>query len=162
MASTTQGIEVCLEDGSRLAGDAVVAGLGVILLFAYNWHAIPKFGKLGLVFGALVAAHAAGLWLFQRADWRKQLGEALSLLGTMLFGAGIWLVAQMYHIDEHYPNGFLLWAAGAVALAWTMPNIYSIQPGETMFTASDVGWVVGHSYIVYAPLLVGATRTPVA
>ncbi|MGO1885422.1 MAG: AMP-binding protein [Citricoccus sp.] len=45
----------------------------------------------------------------------------------------------------------------AVALAWTMANIYDVGPGQTMFTASDVGWVVGHSYIVYAPLLVGAT-----
>jgi propionyl-CoA synthetase len=38
-----------------------------------------------------------------------------------------------------------------------MRNIYNVEPGETMFTASDVGWVVGHSYIVYAPLLTGAT-----
>ena len=45
----------------------------------------------------------------------------------------------------------------AVALAWTMSNIYGIEPGETFWAASDVGWVVGHSYIVYAPLLVGAT-----
>ena len=45
----------------------------------------------------------------------------------------------------------------AVALRWSMANIYDVQPGETWFTASDVGWVVGHSYIVYAPLLTGAT-----
>ncbi len=45
----------------------------------------------------------------------------------------------------------------AVALAWTMPNIYGVEPGQTFWAASDVGWVVGHSYIVYAPLLVGAT-----
>ena len=45
----------------------------------------------------------------------------------------------------------------AVALRWTMSNIYDVGPGEVMFTASDVGWVVGHSYIVYAPLLTGAT-----
>jgi propionyl-CoA synthetase len=45
----------------------------------------------------------------------------------------------------------------AVALAWSMKNIYDIGPGDVWFTASDVGWVVGHSYIVYAPLLVGAT-----
>jgi propionyl-CoA synthetase len=45
----------------------------------------------------------------------------------------------------------------AVALNWSMPNIYGIAPGETFFTASDVGWVVGHSYIVYAPLLHGCT-----
>ncbi|MCE1177946.1 MAG: propionyl-CoA synthetase [Micrococcales bacterium] len=45
----------------------------------------------------------------------------------------------------------------AVALRWSMENIYDVKPGEVMFTASDVGWVVGHSYIVYAPLLTGAT-----
>ncbi len=45
----------------------------------------------------------------------------------------------------------------AVALRWSMQNVYGVQPGETWFTASDVGWVVGHSYIVYAPLLTGCT-----
>jgi propionyl-CoA synthetase len=45
----------------------------------------------------------------------------------------------------------------AVALAWSMQNVYDIGPGEVWWAASDVGWVVGHSYIVYAPLLVGAT-----
>jgi len=45
----------------------------------------------------------------------------------------------------------------AVALHWSMPNIYDIGPGDVFWAASDVGWVVGHSYIVYAPLLTGAT-----
>ncbi|WP_216215027.1 propionyl-CoA synthetase [Amycolatopsis aidingensis] len=45
----------------------------------------------------------------------------------------------------------------AVALAWSLANIYDIHPGNVWWTASDVGWVVGHSYIVYAPLLAGAT-----
>jgi propionyl-CoA synthetase len=45
----------------------------------------------------------------------------------------------------------------AVALHWSMQAIYGIGPGDVLFTASDVGWVVGHSYIVYAPLLAGAT-----
>lgn len=44
-----------------------------------------------------------------------------------------------------------------VALSWTMKNVYGIDPGETWWAASDVGWVVGHSYIVYAPLFHGAT-----
>jgi propionyl-CoA synthetase len=45
----------------------------------------------------------------------------------------------------------------AVALYWSMASIYGLKPGEVFFTASDVGWVVGHSYIVYAPLLYGCT-----
>ncbi len=45
----------------------------------------------------------------------------------------------------------------AVALLWSISNIFDLKPGEVWWTASDVGWVVGHSYIVYAPLLLGAT-----
>jgi len=45
----------------------------------------------------------------------------------------------------------------AVAMSWTMKHIYGIEPGDIWWAASDVGWVVGHSYIVYAPLITGAT-----
>jgi propionyl-CoA synthetase len=45
----------------------------------------------------------------------------------------------------------------AVALHWTMANVYDVRQGDVWFTASDVGWVVGHSYIVYGPLLAGCT-----
>ncbi|HHL34511.1 MAG TPA: propionyl-CoA synthetase [Desulfobulbaceae bacterium] len=45
----------------------------------------------------------------------------------------------------------------AVAMHWTMKNIYNVEPGDVYWAASDVGWVVGHSYIVYAPLLYGCT-----
>ena len=52
------------------------------------------------------------------------------------------------------PKGIVRPTAGhAVALQWTMKNIYGLDPGEVFWTASDVGWVVGHSYICYAPLL---------
>ncbi len=50
------------------------------------------------------------------------------------------------------PNG-----GHAVALKWTMSNIYNVKPGDVYWAASDIGWVVGHSYIVYAPLLHGCT-----
>ena len=45
----------------------------------------------------------------------------------------------------------------AVAMAWSMRNVYDIDAGQVWWAASDVGWVVGHSYIVYAPLIAGAT-----
>ena len=50
------------------------------------------------------------------------------------------------------PNG-----GHAVALKWTMEHIYDVEPGDVYWAASDIGWVVGHSYIVYAPLLHGCT-----
>ena len=56
------------------------------------------------------------------------------------------------------PKGVIRHNGGhAVALHWTMKNIYDVNPGETFWAASDVGWVVGHSYIAYGPLIYGAT-----
>jgi propionyl-CoA synthetase len=56
------------------------------------------------------------------------------------------------------PKGVVRSNAGhMVALIWTMNNHYGVQPGDVYWAASDVGWVVGHSYIVYAPLLFGCT-----
>jgi propionyl-CoA synthetase len=56
------------------------------------------------------------------------------------------------------PKGIIRDNGGhATALLWTMRNVYDMAPGEVFWAASDVGWVVGHSYIVYAPLLLGAT-----
>jgi len=56
------------------------------------------------------------------------------------------------------PKGVIRHTAGhLVALNWTMKNIYNVEPGDVFWAASDVGWVVGHSYICYAPLIYGAT-----
>ncbi|HVH81753.1 MAG TPA: AMP-binding protein, partial [Stellaceae bacterium] len=56
------------------------------------------------------------------------------------------------------PKGVVRDTGGyAVALAWSMPHIYGVRPDDVFWTASDVGWVVGHSYIVYGPLLHGCT-----
>ncbi len=56
------------------------------------------------------------------------------------------------------PKGVIRHTAGhLVALHWTMKNVYNVDPGEVFWAASDVGWVVGHSYICYAPLIAGNT-----
>ncbi|MBB6307808.1 propionyl-CoA synthetase [Xanthobacter tagetidis] len=56
------------------------------------------------------------------------------------------------------PKGVVRDSGGhMVALRWSMENLYGIAPGEVFWAASDIGWVVGHSYIVYAPLLMGCT-----
>ncbi len=100
---------------------AVVFGLGVILFFAWNWSSMSHLGKLGVIFTALLTAHTAGAYYRQRGQ--TALGEGLSALGTLLFGAGIFLVSQIYHIDEHYPNAFLVWGSGALLLAWALPSV---------------------------------------
>jgi len=57
-----------------------------------------------------------------------------------------------------YPKGVVRDTGGyCVALYWSMKNLYGVKPGEIYWCASDVGWVVGHSYIAYGPLIYGAT-----
>ena len=54
-------------------------------------------------------------------------------------------------------NSSRYWWAHIVALKWTMKNIYNIDQDDVWWSASDIGWIVGHSYIVYAPLFYGCT-----
>ena len=102
---------------------AILFGLGVILIFAYNWQRMHKFVKLAVIFAALIGAHGAGFWLRRPNSAHRVTGEGFHLLGTMFFGAGIWLIAQIYHIEAHYPTAFLIWGIGALAMAWSLPSI---------------------------------------
>ncbi len=101
----------------------VIFGLGIILFFAYNWQSMHRFSKLAFIGVALMAAHGAGYWYGRPGRLHYGLSESMHLLGTLLFGAGIWLVAQIYHIDEHYPNAYLAWSLAALSLAWALPSL---------------------------------------
>ncbi len=141
---------------------AVVLGLGVILLFAYNWAEMHKFTKLGIVFGSVTATHAAGLWL-SRTRWPHGVAEAAHMLGSMLFGAGIWLVAQIYHISAHYPNAFLIWAAGAILLAWALPSTAQGILGAVLLCIWACAEAMSYSNpVTFAPLLILATTGSLA
>jgi len=102
---------------------SVIFGLGIILVFAYNWQDMHRFTKLGVVLLSVAITHGIGFYYSHDQSAHKKVGESLHLLGTMLFGAGIWLVAQVYHIDEHYPNALFVWALGALLIAWLLPSL---------------------------------------
>lgn len=91
----------------------VLLGSGVITWFAANWDVMPKIVKLGVLFGALWTALGVSSYL-SSGDRAPRTGQAVLLLGLILYGASIMLVAQIYHIDSHYPNGVLLWSLGAL------------------------------------------------
>lgn len=97
----------------------LLLGSGVITFFAANWSVMPKLVKLLILLGGMWLAYGgAGYFLEKRES--PQLGEALLLLGVILFGANIMLIAQIYHIDAHYPNGVLVWALGGLLTAYLM------------------------------------------
>ncbi|MBI5686625.1 MAG: GDYXXLXY domain-containing protein [Verrucomicrobia bacterium] len=95
---------------------ALLFGLAAFLVIGHNWSEMPRVAKLTVIFGVVIATHAGGLWLRFARDARRA-GEVVTLLGCLFYGAGIWLVAQVFHLDAHWPDGFWWWALGVLPFA---------------------------------------------
>jgi len=114
---------------------ALLFGLAVISFFAFNWQYMSKWLKLLVIFSSFIGAHAAALW-YGCTPEHKTIVEFLHLLGTFLFGAGIMLIAQVYHIEEHAPNGVFLWSLGALLMAYVLQS----TPQMLLFGALAMVW----------------------
>jgi propionyl-CoA synthetase len=94
-------------------------------------------------------------------DW-NELMDAAKAAGDMADCVEVAATDSLYVLytsgTTGIPKGVVRDNGGhMVALQWSMKHLYGVEPGEVFWAASDVGWVVGHSYIVYGPLLYGAT-----
>ncbi|MGE5240537.1 MAG: DUF2157 domain-containing protein [Bacteroidota bacterium] len=112
----------------------LLLGSGIITYFAANWGEIPKLFKLIILFGSMWLAYGAA-WHALRDEHAPLLGQALLLLGVILFGANIMLIAQIYHIDAHFPNGVLMWSVGALVAA------YLARSQPALVAAILLGWL---------------------
>lgn len=96
---------------------SLLIGLGIILLVAANWEEIPRLVRLGLILIVMLLCYASGYYLaYQQGNYPK-LGQALLFLGLLSYGAGIWLVGQMYHLSSYNATGLGLWFLGAALMA---------------------------------------------
>lgn len=90
-------------------------GLALITLLSANWDTLPRALRMGGLLCLTVAVNGAALWLFQRG--RDRAAERLFGLGTLVYGASIILIAQIYHLGEHMPDGVFWWALGGLPAA---------------------------------------------
>ena len=105
---------------------AVLVGLGVITFFAANWDDIPRGVKLGALIVGVLLSYGAGFLLWQRLGYTA-VGIALILLGCIIYGAGLHLIGQIYHIPVDHPNLTVFWFLGVVPLAYvtrSMPVMF--------------------------------------
>ena len=92
---------------------AVLIGFGAMSFVAAHWNEMPRLFRLALIFGGLIGAYGLAGVLFERKH--PTFGHAAVLAGVAIFGAGIMLIAQMFHIEGHPPDAVLTWALGALA-----------------------------------------------
>jgi uncharacterized membrane protein len=94
---------------------ALMVGIGVLLLIGYNWARLGPMTKVAMTMSGVGLLFAGSAFAQHR---RHHLaGETLALIGTLAFSSSIWLIAQVLHIQGHFPDGFMWSAVGALAAA---------------------------------------------
>nr|WP_314091568.1 DUF2157 domain-containing protein [uncultured Campylobacter sp.] len=100
--------------------------LSLFTLVGANWEELPRAVRLIIVLGILAAVNFSGV--LAQKNGKETQATTLFFLGNFCYGAAIVLVAQIYHLGEHMPNGVLLWAVGALALGLaTRKSIIALQ-----------------------------------
>ncbi|MBL8204246.1 MAG: DUF2157 domain-containing protein [Blastocatellia bacterium] len=133
--------ELRTESSSLLA--AVIFTLGGLLLggglmsfVAANWEVLPTLVKVILLLLLLLAFHLAGYWLWHKKNWPR-LGHALVFTGSLVFGANIGLMAQIFHVSGEWYGAFGAWALGSLVMAYAarswMTGLLALVTAVTWF-----------------------------
>jgi uncharacterized membrane protein len=101
---------------------AVLIGLGIILFVASHWEEINSAAKTGLLLLTMMATGIGGYWLaFEKKNYEKT-GMAILFLNVLVFGATIFLMAQIYHLPLSYWKGMLMWGLGTLYLGYVLKS----------------------------------------
>jgi len=135
-----------------MAAAATLVGLAALLLIGYNWDQLDRLTKLALILGTIGLTHAFGFSLRYRRNARRG-SEIAFFLGCLFYGAGIWLIAQVFHLNAHYPDGLWWWAVGVLPFALCLETrllhalvaaILAIWAGQEILDFAYLGaWLFG-------------------
>jgi uncharacterized membrane protein len=96
---------------------SVLVGMGAMLAVTANWEVIPSLVKVAIVVVVTLGTYFAG-WMLSKTTTHQRIGEALIFLGAIMYGVGIWLIAQINGYDLDFHLGLLLWAVGIAPIAF--------------------------------------------
>ena len=131
---------------------AVLIAFGAMSFVAAHWDEMAKLLRLAIIFGALFGAYGVAGLLFQRDH--PAFAHAAILVGVALFGAGIMLIAQMYHIEGNPPDAVLTWALGAL-LAGVVLQSNPALALAMLLIGLWTGWEMTETGQVHWPFLIG-------
>lgn len=135
--------------------------IGIISFIAAHWTGIPRQLKVALILTAMIAAHLTGFYLWKISAKSPTLGHALTILGTLIFGAALGLMAQIFHVETRWNSLFATWALGAVIMALALqstPQIVIAIITSFIWFCGRIDW--GQNTYWFYPLLAAAVFLP--
>jgi uncharacterized membrane protein len=137
---------------------AILVGAGIFSFIASNWQYFEKPLKLGIIIISMLLSYAGG-WYLKEVKDSKRTGMALILLGVIIYGSGIFLVAQMYNIRANWPDGFILWMFGVVLISFALDLSGFLYFGWVLGLIALIGnpFTILGSLFGYNPLLLTST-----
>jgi len=142
---------------------SLLFGIGVILFFSANWEIMPRALKIAVVMLSFTLSYSAGYYLRCYKATHPKVGYALICLGSLLYGAAIWLIAHIFHLPANTEMGFFLWYLGVIPIAC----LFNSSLNLALALVNLVVWFVagqyplGPAYLIF-PVLLTATVLPLS
>jgi len=123
---------------------AVLVGLGIILLVGANWQDIPLIVRFALLCAVIVMCNGTGYFLLYIKEYSRS-GEAIFLVGSIAFGAGVFLATQVYHYETEPPLLLFWWCVGVIPMAYILRLRSVLCLGLGLFVVTFIWFLVNFS-----------------
>jgi uncharacterized membrane protein/uncharacterized membrane-anchored protein len=125
---------------------SLLLGIGAILFVASNWQTIPNAIKVALLMGGTIGVYGIGYLFEYKLQNLPIVGAAFLFLGSLLFGATIFLIAQMYHVSAHNYTLILIWLGGILPLVYVFSSA-SIAVLSVLLSYVGLGLFLYHDVV---------------